>query len=210
MTLFDIIVIAIMAVSGLLAMVRGFASEVLSILSWVVAILAVLLLYPLLLPLVSGFLEPQLLALGVTVLGIFLVVYFAISALTYRWIDRAHGGEISFLDRSLGFVFGVARGLFIVAIAYLFFTWLVPLREDQPDWIAEGRLTPMVDATAGALSALASQESTAPKEPFFQPQGGVRPGATQELDSGADTDTSTGYKPSERQGLDQLFEATQE
>ena len=125
-----------MVVSGLLAMVRGFASEILSILAWVVAALAALLLYPLLIPLVQAVAEPYWLALAISAAGIFGVVYIAISALTYRWTDRAHGGEIGFLDRSLGFIFGVFRGLLVVAIAFLLFTWLVPEREDQPDWIA--------------------------------------------------------------------------
>ena len=214
MTLFDIAVIAIMIVSGLLAMVRGFASEILSILAWVVAALAALLLYPLLIPLVQAIAEPYWLALAISAAGIFGVVYIAISALTYRWTDRAYGGEIGFLDRSLGFIYGVFRGLLVVAIAFLLFTWLVPDREDQPEWIAEARLLPLVDFVAGGLSSLAAQQSTAPTEPFFTPEGRrtappATPG-TEEPKSDTDSDDATGYKPSERRGLDQLFEATQE
>ena len=214
MTLFDIAVIAIMIVSGLLAMVRGFASEILSILAWVVAALAALLLYPLLIPLVQAIAEPYWLALAISAAGIFGVVFIAISALTYRWTDRAHGGEIGFLDRSLGFIYGVFRGLLVVAIAFLLFTWLVPDREDQPEWIAEARLLPLVDFVAGGLSSLAAQQSTAPTEPFFTPEGRrtappATPG-TEEPKSDTDSDDATGYKPSERRGLDQLFEATQE
>lgn len=210
MTLFDIAVIAIMLVSGMLAMVRGFASEILSILSWVVAALAALLLYPLLVPLVQTVAEPYWLALTISAVVIFGVVYISISALTYRWTDRAHGGEIGFLDRSLGFIFGVFRGLFVVAIAFLLFTWLVPEREDRPGWIADARLLPLVDFVAGGLSALASQQSTAPTEPFFTPEGRRTAPVTEEPKSGTDSEDTTGYKPSERRGLDQLFEATQE
>ncbi|MEQ9144511.1 MAG: CvpA family protein [Parvibaculaceae bacterium] len=210
MTLFDVAVVAIMVISGLLAMVRGFASEVLSILSWVVAALAVLLLYPLLLPLVQTVAEPYWLAMGISAVIIFGVVFVAISTLTYRWAARSHGGEIGFLDRSLGFVFGVARGLFVVSVAYLMFVWLVPSRNDQPDWIADARLMPLVDVTAQALASLAAQQSSAPTEPFFTPQGQRNAPVTEEPQSDADTEDTTGYKPSERRGLDQLFEATQE
>ncbi|PCJ71075.1 MAG: colicin V synthesis protein [Rhodobiaceae bacterium] len=210
MTLFDIAVIGIMLVSGLLAMVRGFASEILSILSWVVAALAVLLLYPLLLPVVQTVVEPYWIALIVSVVVIFLIVYVAISTLTYRWMQRGHGGQIGFLDRSLGFIFGIARGLFIVSIGYLIFIWLVPARDDQPRWIAEARLMPMVDLTADLLASLAARQSTAPTEPFFTPQGQRTAPVTQEPQSGTDSGDTTGYKPSERRGLDQLFEATQE
>ena len=210
MTVFDILVIAVMVISGLLAMVRGFASEVLSILSWVVAALAALLLYPLLLPLVQTLVDADWISLLIAALLIFVVVYVAMSALTYRWMERAHGGDIGFLDRSLGFVFGIARGLFVVSIAFLVFVWLVPDRRDQPTWITDARLMPLVDFTAGALGSLAAQQSTAPTQPFFTPEGQRTAPVTEEPQSGTDTDDTTGYKPSERRGLDQLFDATQE
>ena len=210
MTLFDLAVIAVMVISGLLAMVRGFASEILSILSWVVAALAALLLYPLLLPIVQTVVDAYWIALIISAVTIFVAVYVAISALTYRWMERAHGGDIGFLDRSLGFIFGIARGLFVVSIAFLFFVWLGPNRDDQPDWIKGARLMPLVDFTANALGSLAARQSTAPTQPFFTPQGQRTAPVTEEPQSGTDSDDTTGYKPSERRGLDQLFDATQE
>lgn len=210
MTLFDIAVIAIMVSSGLLAMVRGFISEVLSILSWVVAALAALLLYPLLTPVVQSVVSTSWLAQGVAALAIFIVVFVAVWAFTYRWLEHGHGGDIGFLDRSFGFVFGILRGFFIVAVAYLIFIWLVPERNEHPDWIARARLMPVVDAGAELLGSLAAQQSTAPKEPFFTPQGQRNTPRAPSRQSDADTTGSTGYKPSERKGLDQLFEATQD
>ena len=50
--------------------------------------------------------------------------------------------RVGALDRTLGFLFGLGRGLIIVVIAYMFFDWLVPDRS-KPDWVAacqiEGR-----------------------------------------------------------------------
>ena len=43
--------------------------------------------------------------------------------------------RVGALDRTLGFLFGLGRGLIIVVVAFLFFAWLVPDRS-QPDWIA--------------------------------------------------------------------------
>ena len=210
MTLFDIAVIAIMVASGLLAMVRGFVSEVLSILSWVVAALAALLLYPLLTPLVQTFVSANWLAQGISALSIFAIAFITVWAFTYRWLEQGHGGEIGFLDRSFGFVFGIIRGFFIVSVAYLIFVWLVPDRGEHPSWIARARLMPVVDAGAEILGSLAAQQSTAPKEPFFTPQGQRNTPRAPSRQSDADTTSSPGYKPSERKGLDQLFEATQE
>ena len=44
--------------------------------------------------------------------------------------------RIGALDRTLGFLFGLARGLLIVVVAFLFFAWLVPDKQ-QPDWVSE-------------------------------------------------------------------------
>ena len=43
--------------------------------------------------------------------------------------------RIGALDRTLGFLFGLGRGLIIVVVAFLFFAWLVPA-DKQPDWRA--------------------------------------------------------------------------
>ena len=42
--------------------------------------------------------------------------------------------RVGALDRTLGFLFGLGRGLIIVVVAFLFFAWLVPDRS-QPGWV---------------------------------------------------------------------------
>ena len=44
--------------------------------------------------------------------------------------------RIGALDRTLGFLFGLARGLVIVVVAFVFFTWLVPDRQPA-EWVSE-------------------------------------------------------------------------
>ena len=53
-TLLDIVLIVVMLISGLLAMVRGFMREILSIIAWVLAAGATLYAYAKLLPLAKG------------------------------------------------------------------------------------------------------------------------------------------------------------
>ena len=40
----------------------------------------------------------------------------------------------------MGFLFGLARGLLIVVVAFLFFIWLVP-DEQRPDWVINAKST---------------------------------------------------------------------
>ena len=47
----------------------------------------------------------------------------------------------------------MVRGLVIVGLAYLAFTYFVPIRK-QPDWLTEARLLPMIQSTADVLLSL--------------------------------------------------------
>ena len=77
-------------------------------------------------------------AAGVTVGGVFLATLIIVSIITVRISDKILDSRIGALDRTLGFLFGLARGLIIVVVAFIFFDWLVP-EKSQPDM---GRATP--------------------------------------------------------------------
>src|SRR5262249_24885085 len=57
------------------------------------------------------------------------------------------------LDRSLGFLFGLARGLIIVVVAFVFFNWLVPLKS-QPEAIKNARSRVVLQGTGDWLESL--------------------------------------------------------
>ena len=58
--------------------------------------------------------------------GIFLLTLLIVSMVTVRFSDMVLDSRVGALDRTLGFLFGLARGLIIVVVAFLFFAWLVP------------------------------------------------------------------------------------
>lgn len=220
MTLFDIIVIGVLLVSSMLAMLRGFTNEVLSILAWVAGALAALWLFPYLTPALADVISPAWLAAAVAAVGIFIAGYALTAVLTARWSgslmeihDRA-----GMLDRTLGFIFGLARGLLIVTVAYLFFAWLVPNPADQPDWIRNAKTRTVVEDTAAFLFSLAPQNGSAGRERTTAPLQSEPPRQQAEPapaepvrpapDSDADRGNGAGYNPSERRGLDRLFENT--
>ena len=61
--------------------------------------------------------------------------------------------RIGALDRTLGFLFGLARGLLIVVVAFLFFTWLVPDKQ-RPDWVTGAKSRVVLQGTGDWLMAL--------------------------------------------------------
>jgi membrane protein required for colicin V production len=134
----DIFLIAVMLISGMLAMVRGFMREVLSIAGWAAAAGAALYAYAKLLPFAKTYFNNDYLATGVTVAGAFFGTLIIVTIITVKVSDKVLDSRIGALDRTLGFLFGLARGLIIVVVAYIFFDWLVP-EKTQPTWVTSAK-----------------------------------------------------------------------
>ncbi|TPW33415.1 CvpA family protein [Martelella alba] len=151
--MFDLIVIGVLLFSALLAMVRGFSREILSIAAWAISAAAGYFLYPMLQPAVSGFLNDPRLAIAAAFAIIFLVVLIIVSFVTTRLADYIIDSRVGALDRSLGFVFGLLRGLLILVVAVAFWNWLVGDAQ-SPDWVRNAKSKPVLDALASKLEAL--------------------------------------------------------
>ena len=151
-TLLDIILIGVMLISALLAMIRGFMREVLSIASWGVAAVVTLYSYTKLLPFAKSYFNNDIVATAVVVGGTFLGTLLIVSVITVRFSDMVLDSRVGALDRTLGFLFGLGRGLVIVVVAYLFFDWLVPDRS-KPEWVMKAKSKIVLSSTGDWLKA---------------------------------------------------------
>ncbi|WP_395665547.1 CvpA family protein [Methylocella sp.] len=152
----DIALLVVVLVSALLAMLRGFTREVLAIASWAAAALAAIYLHPLVMPYAKGLLpkgSKEVFALAVSAGGVFFVTLIIVSLITIKLSDAILDSKVGALDRSLGFVFGAARGLLLCVIAFIFFNWLVP-EKTQPEWVKEARMRPLLVRTGDQLMAM--------------------------------------------------------
>lgn len=156
-TYLDIGLAAIMLISALLAMVRGFVREVLSIASWALAAFTTWYAYPRLLPIAQQHIPNELLAKAAVIAGVFLVVLVVVSLITIRISDAILDSKIGVLDRTLGFLFGLARGLVIVVVAYAFFVWLVP-DGTRPNWVKEAKSLAVLERSKDWLIAQLPQD----------------------------------------------------
>ncbi len=147
-TLLDGILIVIMLISAILAMIRGFSREILSIVSWVVAAIAAAYLYKAVSPYVSSTIpniaRNSLVADAISAAGIFLIVLVIVSYLTMLLADFIIDSRIGVLDRTLGFIFGAARGALLVIITLMGFLWLAS--DNEPHWVANAKSKPMLEA----------------------------------------------------------------
>ena len=152
-TLLDIILIGVMLVSALLAMIRGFMREILSIAAWVIAAGVTLYAYSKLLPFAKTYFNNDIVAAAVVVGGTFLGTLLIVSIITVRFSDMVLDSRVGALDRTLGFLFGLGRGLIIVVVAFLFFAWLVPPRT-QPSWVANAKSKVVLQRTGDWLMSM--------------------------------------------------------
>ena len=199
-TLLDFILIGVMLVSAVLAMVRGFMREVLSIAAWIIAAGATLYAYGKLLPFAKSYFNNDYLATGVVVGGTFLLTLIIVSIITVKFSDMILDSRVGALDRTLGFLFGLGRGLIIVVVAFLFFAWLVPPRT-QPGWVANAKSKVVLQSTGDWLMSMLPEdpENTIlkrlkrPRNDDVEPQDGPadRRGALGGVMHAAATETQT-------------------
>ncbi len=149
----DLGLIVVILISALLAMLRGFTREVLAIASWGAAAVAAIYLHPLVLPYVKPYFSKDVVALAVSAAIVFFVTLILVSLITVKISDAILDSKVGPLDRSLGFVFGAARGLLLCVIAFVFFTWLVP-EKTQPEWVKSARMKPLLQSTGNELMAM--------------------------------------------------------
>ena len=144
-TLLDGILIFVVLISAVLAMIRGFTREVFSIASWVAAAAATWLFWEDVLPFTQNYVADETIALGLTIAGIFFVTLIVVSIITMKISDFILDSKAGPLDRTLGFMFGAARGLILVVIAVLFLNFFIA-PDRQPMWIAEAKSKPWLDS----------------------------------------------------------------
>jgi membrane protein required for colicin V production len=149
----DIGLLVVMLISGLLAMIRGFMREVLSIASWAGAALVTVYAYPRLLPQAKQYFSSDMFAAAAVIGGVFLGTLIIVSILTIKISDMVLDSRVGALDRTLGFLFGLARGLVIVVVAFLFIDWLVP-GKSQPSWIRDAKSKVVLKGTGDWLISM--------------------------------------------------------
>ena len=215
-TWLDILLLGVMLVSGLLAMIRGFMREILSITAWAAAVVATLLAYPRLLPIAKANISSDIVATGAVIGGVFLVTLLIVSIITVRISDMILDSRIGALDRTLGFLFGLGRGLIIVVVAFLFFAWLVPSSK-QPEGVRNAKSLEVLNKTGEWLQALLPQDMDNYLSQWFKKRKGdedapdAPPGQRSDANS-RDVTGSIGspsnYPRSDRTDMRQLIDAT--
>jgi membrane protein required for colicin V production len=146
-------VIATVLISAILALARGFMRELMTLLTWGGAVLTGFWLWTPVRPIIADAVAQSLVVDAITLVLVFLVpliIYKLIASMVVRGVDDS---ALSGVDRLIGLVFGVARGVLVVAIVYLVSIRLVPA-EDHPEWVTQAWLLPEVETAAMLVDGL--------------------------------------------------------
>lgn len=161
LTAIDFVVVAVILVSAVFAMFRGLVQETFAILAWVAGAFAALRFAPVIQPLLHGAIAPFWLERLLVIAGIFLLVFVPLAIVSRRLSEKVKASVVAALDRLLGLVFGVVRGVVIVGLAYIVFDALVPLK-NRPAALTEARLFPLIREAGDLLRSLVPPEERAP------------------------------------------------
>lgn len=160
MTGFDYVVLLVVAVGAIGGFFRGFVEEVLSLLAWGVAVVAVRYLHA---PL-TLWLEPHLSTeTGAGVLAFALLMVgpvFATRFIARRMGQASRGSPLGPIDRLLGFGFGAVKAFVVVVLGFsvLVFGYdVVWGASGRPEWISLGRTYPVLNAASEELMTLIAE-----------------------------------------------------
>jgi membrane protein required for colicin V production len=215
----DLGVIAVIGLSAIFAFARGFVREALSIIAWVGAGFATLYGFNAVYAIVDPMVHNPLLSQLISGFGLFVAALIVLTILTGVVAGTVRSSGLSPIDRTLGFIFGLLRGAFILSLAYLLLDVSVQ-KNDRPAWLRDAKSEPYLQQGADMLrnllpeslrikSTAAAEEVIKTVSPAIEADKAMRaltnptappPAATADQPAPAPT-----YKPSDQRELNRLI-----
>lgn len=147
----DWFLLAALIVSILIGVLRGFTREVLGLLSWILAIIAALLLAPQ----TVGWLEPHIATPSIRIAASYALVFFGVLVLgaivTSIVSMLVRKSPLSGVDRMVGGGFGLLRGV-VIALGVVWLVGMTPARQDP--WWGQSALIPRLEGVARTFDRL--------------------------------------------------------
>ncbi len=147
----DVVVIAILLISSVVAFLRGFVREILTIMGLAGAAMTSLVAGPELAPGIEkwfldgrpadtedqlwGVVPYDIAALVLAYAGLFIITLIVLSILSHYIAKSVHALGLGPVDRSLGVIFGVARALLLIGLLYLPFHILMDEKQKE-EWFS--------------------------------------------------------------------------
>ena len=215
----DLGVIAVIGLSAVFAFARGFVREALSIVAWVGAGFTTLYGFAYVYTMVDPMVHNPLLSQLIAGFGLFIASLIVLTILTSIVARTVRSSGLSPIDRTLGFAFGLARGAFIVCLAFLLLDISVQ-KNDRPPWLRDAKSEPYLQQGADMLktflpeslrakSAASIDDVIKTVSPAVEAEKAMRalsnPTAPQPAAAPAQNAPAPTYKPGNQRDFDRLI-----
>lgn len=151
MTGLDYLILAVVVISALVGAFRGFLREICSLITWVLAVWCAWQFGPALEPWMGGALKQEPFGLWA---GRSIIFFLVLITGTLIGVLVAHMVRLSLfsgMDRFLGFIIGVVRGIVALAVAVILGQ---SVHLEGEGWWQQSRLVKQIEPVAGVLRAL--------------------------------------------------------
>ncbi|HEX8570729.1 MAG TPA: CvpA family protein [Caulobacteraceae bacterium] len=157
MTLFDLVVLGLLILSGLVGFIRGATRELITVIAFVLGALAAVFALRFTGPIARDAINPSWAGNAVAILIVFLIVYILLRVLGATITKRIHQtSALGSIDRAAGVGVGLIRALVLIGVFHLVFHAATP-PERLPRWMTGAASYPLSGAAAGALRVVARE-----------------------------------------------------
>ena len=174
MTAVDLVVLGVMFVSGLIGFTRGLVREVLTIAAWVGAAVIAIMFVRTLNPWLNPYMPSPEWTDPAGYVLLFLVSLIVLSLIAKTIGGAVRSSAIGGIDRTLGLVFGLARGAALAVAAYIIAGMVHP-PEQWPEQVLAARSLPYIYKGAAWVARVLPPEyplKVDPPPPSRQSAGG--------------------------------------
>ena len=135
--IFDFLILFFIIVSAFFSFLRGFSHESLSLINWILALLASYNFGGKFTNLINKFVNNLFFSNGISYLLTFLMIFLFFSILTKKVSSLIKKSQIGFVDRTGGFFFGILRGYLIICLCFFSFHFFY--KGDKFEWIEKSK-----------------------------------------------------------------------
>ncbi len=210
----DVIAFGIIATSAIVALFRGFTREFFGVGAWIAGLFAGAYGTKATFHFWKEFLQNDLLANITGFVVFFILTLTFCMVISQKVVKRLGDSPLNILDRSVGFLFGFARGMVILGLCYLVISSFAKTDEDLPAWAKQSRFLPQIQQTAKLLVKMMPYDDKPKKDkdgkpidPNAKPDEEAPPQESPDKgDAQEETEKEPDYNGAQRNEMDQLVD----
>ncbi|MDB2414341.1 CvpA family protein [Rickettsiales bacterium] len=149
---FDVIILSIISISTIFAFLRGFLKAIFSFSVWILSTVAAYYLYPYIVDFIGEFSSGEETLIGICMLVVFIIIFIIISLIFSKILSFLVAHRKTWMDRTLGFAFGLVRGVIIACMIFFSIQMTVSMLNaggsaKNPSWLTQAKTYRLLEIT---------------------------------------------------------------